>query len=121
MSNPGRTEHPSLTLWISRYGGWDYDRARGSMTKVVFTGPDADAIAADYVARKSTVDEQVEDALAFVVTFGLTIELDEDTDVAAFPATFAALFPSCEHGMDGRNCMGPEHFMSAEQERALWG
>lgn len=29
------------------------------------------------------------------------------------------LYPRCEHGMDAQSCMGPDHFMSYEQERAL--
>lgn len=31
------------------------------------------------------------------------------------------LHPTCEHGMSLSLCMGPMHFPSAEQERALWG
>jgi hypothetical protein len=31
----------------------------------------------------------------------------------------AELYPTCEHGMSLELCSGPEHFLSAEQERAM--
>jgi hypothetical protein len=31
----------------------------------------------------------------------------------------AELYPTCEHGMSLELCCGPDHFMSAEQERAM--
>jgi len=39
------------------------------------------------------------------------------------PATWTKLeeflYPTCEHGMDLQSCYGPQHFMSADQERAM--
>lgn len=29
------------------------------------------------------------------------------------------LYPTCEHGMSADLCHGPDHFMSADQERAM--
>lgn len=104
------TTAPTLTLWISRYGGWDYDRKRGSMTKVVFTGPKADEVAADYVARRIYAGRSLEETL----TFGLAVSecWDEgvENDWSAFPLTSAALNPTCEHGLSLALCAGPGHY-----------
>jgi hypothetical protein len=99
--------NPTFTLLISAYGGWDFDRERGSMTRVVFSD---DATAADYITRKG-----------YLV---LEPEAGEDGYPAipeGWDLTMGALFPTCEHGMDARNCAGPMHFLDAAQERALFG
>jgi hypothetical protein len=97
----------TFTLLISNYGGWDFARERGSMTRVVF---EDDATAADYIARKGY------------------LVLEPDTDAEGNPAipegwdlTLGALFPTCEHDMSASLCMGPMHFPDAAQERALFG
>lgn len=42
------------------------------------------------------------------------IDVDTDTDLSIllvhFPATYAALFPSCEHGLSADLCGGPMHY-----------
>lgn len=95
----------TFTLWISAYGGWNFDRTRGAMTKVVFP---TDALAAAYIASHGH------------------LVLEPDTDAEGNPAipegwdlTMDALFPLCEHGMSASLCMGPDHFPSAAQERAF--
>lgn len=35
-----------------------------------------------------------------------TVEINE----IDHPTLFARLYPTCEHGMDGRHCSGPNHF-----------
>jgi hypothetical protein len=96
--------------------------ARRSYT-ATFTGPRADALAVAFIEERSSTH-----AFAFVLCDGCSRDgrCDGTGQCApgvldAFPATFATLYPTCEHGMGGRLCMGPDHFMSAEQERALWG
>lgn len=86
----------TFTLWISNYGGWDFARERGSMTRVVFSD---DATAADYITRKGY------------------LVLEPDTDDEGNPAipegwdlTVGALFPVCEHGLSLRLCAGPGHY-----------
>lgn len=49
-----------------------------------------------------------------VVTF-------EDVADEAGEALLDLAFPTCEHGMNAHLCAGPDHFLSYEQERALWG
>lgn len=101
---------PTLTLWISRYGGWNFDRTSGSMTKVVFTGPDADAIAADYVARRVYADRSIDEVLTFGLAVDTSWDLEVENDWNAFPLTAAALNPECEHGLSLALCAGPGHY-----------
>lgn len=91
---------PVFTLYINAYGGWDWTRTTGQGTRVTFTD---DTLAAAYIARKQH----------------LVLDADPATDWDTFPKAFSALFPLCEHQMSLSNCYGPDHYMSAEQERAL--
>lgn len=72
-------------------------------------GPVADATAAAFIAARTsyTAIEEVGDA--------------ECDDYAAWPLTYAALYPECEHGLSLRLCEGPMHYMSAAQERERYG
>lgn len=38
---------------------------------------------------------------------------------AEWTLVYDLLYPTCEHGMNLSSCYGPDHFMSAEQERAM--
>lgn len=97
----------TLTLWISAYGGWDWTRTKGSMTKVVFSGPNADDVAADWWARRVGVRY---DEAGQVTSWGLVVEPDEATDWDAFPKVLALLNPTCEHGLSANLCAGPGHY-----------
>lgn len=85
---------PELTLWISAYGGWNWDKTTGSSVRVVFEGPEADERAVAYMAARGH----------------LVIEGGEDVDWDLYPLTFAALNPECEHGMALWLCAGPGHY-----------
>lgn len=82
-----------LTLFINNNGGWDWTRAVGQRTKVIFDGPNADSMAADYISRKGH----------------LVIEA-EDYNPESFPKVEEALYPSCEHGLSASLCAGPGHY-----------
>lgn len=82
-----------LTLYINGYGGWHWTKTEGQRTKVVFDGPNADALAADYISRKGH----------------LVIEA-EDYDPNEFPMVEEKLYPSCEHGLSASLCAGPDHY-----------
>lgn len=65
-------------------------------------------------------------AIAYLTPKGATHAwsevFEEPIDYDRYPAMAEFLHPTCEHGMDARSCMGPEHFMSREQELARgWG
>jgi hypothetical protein len=76
--------------------------------RVVFEGSDAQAWALAYRAARSRTHHFSEAG-------------DAPFSHAAFPAFADALYPTCEHGMSAELCMGPDHFMSYDQERALYG
>lgn len=48
---------------------------------------------------------------------------DKDDRYAPMPVAWAAaqdlLYPTCEHGLSLELCHGPDHYMSADQERAM--
>ena len=45
---------------------------------------------------------------------------DHDNPIPAeYTRLIERIHPTCEHGMNAHNCYGPDHFMSAEQERAM--
>jgi hypothetical protein len=83
-----------LTLYINNYGGWNWTQTEYQETKVVFTGPDADKIAADYLSRKPH----------------LVVHLDTDVVLENFPLVDEILYPSCEHGLSAWLCTGPSHY-----------
>lgn len=62
-------------------------------------------------------------AVVYITTRQATHAISEVPD-ALIPDRFEAindlLYPTCEHDMDAHNCYGPQHFMDAAQERALW-
>lgn len=76
-----------ITLHISGYGGWGW-------SKVIFEGPNADKVAADYISRKGH----------------LVIMEDENQELDDFPLTYDALYPECEHGLSLSLCAGPGHY-----------
>lgn len=91
-----------FVAWVIFGGGW------GAHVRVeVEDTPDARAAALDYFERMSS-------------KASMHVDEDETSSGATFPDLIRFFYPTCEHGMDGRLCMGPDHFMSAEQERALW-
>ena len=81
-----------ITLYINNYGGWDWTRQGGQRAKVIFEGPNADRMAADYIARKGY------------------LVIEEDQDLINYPLTAEALYPSCEHGLSLSLCAGPGHY-----------
>lgn len=79
----------------------------GVTYRVVFTGPDADTRAVAYMDARGRTHAFQEDQ-------------DAPLDFVLTPATVAALYPVCHHGMDARLCMdpeGPHHFGTAAQDR----
>lgn len=108
---PVTTEAPAtqiltFVLWIMPYGGWNWAKdGTTGFTRVIFQGPNADAMAADYISSHGH----------------LPMEAGEDaaSDWDAFPLTNRALNPLCEHQMSLHLCMGPDHFPSREQEMAM--
>lgn len=115
------TTAPALTLLCNWGGGWDWTRERGQSTRVTFEGPDAEAHALAFLDRHGY---DVTGRLDFI----WDLPVDETSDPAdvdvffdAFPQLVARRFPTCEHGMDAGLCMGPQHYPTADQERALWG
>ena len=83
-----------LTLYINAYGGWNWTKTEWQEVKVIFEGPNADKMAADYIGRKGH----------------LVIQADHDADLSSFPLTEEALYPSCEHGLSASLCAGPDHY-----------
>ena len=81
--------------------------SNGTTYQVAFTGPTADATAAEFVTRKRSTS-----TVRFADTMG-------DVSPIHFPLTDAAMNPLCEHGMTLQNCYGPDHYMSAAQEMAM--
>lgn len=81
---------------------------------VAFFGANAEAQALAYLDGKGMTHASCE----FVDNYN-PMEEQPLLDPAKYPLLFDKFYPTCEHGMDGRNCMGPEHFMSAEQERQM--
>jgi hypothetical protein len=75
-----------ITLEVSANGGWNYFTAR-------FIGPNADAIAAEYIKRK-----------------GHLVIMCDDEQLDNYPLTYNALYPSCEHGLSLSLCAGPNHY-----------
>lgn len=85
-------------------GGW------GSHIKVsVASTPEADKAAAAFFER----------ATRYTVGEPYNVIGEVDGDLGA--ALNEVLYPSCEHGMSFHSCYGPDHFMSASQERTLEG
>jgi hypothetical protein len=63
--------------------------------RVIFTGPNADAMAVAWIkAHQSTH----------------AIGADDDFDWQTYPLTAEALNPTCEHGLSERLCAGPNHY-----------
>lgn len=88
--------------WLQKDGGW------GGWVKVtVADTPEADAAAAAFFRRASTLETRHAAAV------------DEELSTALGPKMAEIFYPTCEHGMDGNLCAGPDHFLSAEQERML--
>jgi hypothetical protein len=51
-------------------------------------------------------------------------EMDHDApavDYNVWPLFYDALYPTCEHGLSLQLCEGPDHYMSAAQERERYG
>lgn len=94
MDTNTTTTAPTFTLCISAYGGWTWDQAEGSHTRVTFEGPAADARAAAYIATHGH----------------LALWAAEDNEWDAFPLAADALDPQCEHGLSRSLCAGPGHY-----------
>jgi hypothetical protein len=92
---------PATVAYLRRDGGW------GPAIKVcVADTPEADAAAAAFFRRAATL------------ATGHAACVDEEASSVLGPALGDVFFPTCEHGMDGHSCYGPEHFPSREQEMA---
>lgn len=72
--------------------------------KATFTGPDADAMAARFIEKRSS-------------THAFFLWSEEEHADEEMPLTMDALYPQCEHGLSLRLCYGPDHYPSAAQER----
>lgn len=78
--------------------------------KATFTGPEADALAAQFIKDKNATCNHV------------CYPWDQEDEVwATADLTVAALYPTCEHGMSLSLCYGPYHFPSAADEAAWEG
>lgn len=90
---------------LEKDAGW------GARIKVtVAATPEADAAAAAFFKRATVYPRP--DGEKYHVS-----EIDTEATTAELgPAMTDLFFPTCEHGMDGRMCMGPDHFPSREQE-----
>ena len=74
---------------------------------VTFEGASAEEWALSYIAARPS--------------FYFSELLYRPVSHAAFPRLVDALYPTCEHGMALELCNGPDHFLSRDQEMALWG
>jgi hypothetical protein len=89
------TKQPTtFTLWVSAYGGWNWDKTTGSQVRVTFEGPNADTMAAVYIRDHGY----------------LAISGDDGNAWDNFPLATAQLYPSCVHGMSLWLCAGPDHY-----------
>lgn len=102
------TATASTVCYLATKGG------HGAWVRVeVAQTPEADAAAAAFFRRACRYEVGMTDyAVANV---------DEEATTELGPELEAYFFPVCEHGMSLTLCMGPDHFPSAAQERALWG
>ena len=82
-----------------------------------------DAIAAQFIRdRREGGVRALAETLAPITGGGWAIGEDDSdeaghADLALWPQLTELLYPECEHGMSLANCFGPDHFMSAAQER----
>lgn len=118
-----RTAEPkaqtAVTLW--KDGGWTRWTARFA---------DADQVVA-YVERRNEGLDVLDRERVNIdpLYFDPQVNWPEDVVVETFPPAgpwtpsqlrlMDYLFPQCEHQMSAELCMGPDHFMSADQERAM--
>jgi hypothetical protein len=103
MSN-NTISRPTLTIWMSAYGGWNWDRTSCGMVKITF-------------ARDEDAARYISSHLHLV----LVEDEDDNNPWDAFPMASAALYPLCEHGMLLQSCYGPTHFMDYDTERQMAG
>lgn len=95
---------PTLTLDV-------YACAARRSYNATFTGPRADEVAAAFIAERSATH-----AFALPLCADCAAgdgHYDDEPcvrDLDAFPLVMDALYPTCEHGMDGRLCAGPGHY-----------
>lgn len=93
------------TVYLVRDKGW------GARVKITIAStPEADKAAAAFLARVTHYEFGQDN---YHVT-----EPGEDNNPYGDAMT-ELLYPTCEHGMSAQLCMGPMHFMSYEQERAM--
>lgn len=76
-----------------------------------------------YVAKFSTEDQAVRFVQARQSTHAISEVAEMDKSAEPVPVEWTRLldllYPMCEHQMSLSSCYGPDHFMSADQERAM--
>ena len=102
---------PAITLHIHVC-----DQRRGY--RVTFEGPDAEDRAIAFLKDRSSTGRY---AVGHQFGNHNWWEDDDDPIDEQYTRLIDFLYPLCEHQMSADNCHGPDHFMSADQERALWG
>lgn len=81
---------------------------RRSYPVVFAAGPKAEQLALSFIAKRIHNHVICEwDAQEFPL------------DPEQYPALYDVLHPICEHGLSAHLCMGPQHWMSDEQERQM--
>ena len=84
--------------WLQRDGGW------GPWVKVtVADTPAADAAAADFFRRRSTLETRHAACV------------DEERTEVLGSAMSDVFYPICEHGLSAHLCYGPDHFPREDQ------
>lgn len=98
------------------------DGGRGATIRVeVAPTPEAEAAAVAFFRRSGGVQDGKWVGGTYTVASFLPEDVEEGESGEPGPILMDYFFPTCEHGMSLSLCMGPDHFPSAEQERALWG
>lgn len=86
------------TAWLTRDGGW------GAWVKVnIADTPAADAAAADFFRRVSTLETRH------------AAHVDEEHTTVLGSAMSDVFYPICEHQMSAHLCYGPDHYPREDQ------
>jgi len=115
----------SIVMWTN--GGWQ---------RCLIHFNDADDVIAWYTRKREGFMDENPGALYFdagleELVYDPRANWPEDVVLTTFPEVgpltpsqlrlMEHLYPTCEHGMSADLCMGPDHFMSRDQETARFG
>jgi len=88
----------TTTAWLTRDGGW------GPWVRVTVSDTvAADAAAADYFRRRSTL------------ATGHAAHVDQEKTTVLGSAMSDLFYPICEHGLSAHLCYGPDHYPREDQ------